>query len=204
LAANVPWNQRMKFAAEWSAIRRWKAVFPARGPRQGFTTAAAQLRVSWRSLPDTPQRPVFGHRPPDCVRPRAFRDRQRVRFVQPRLVSKKRRWLARSTRGIARRLYGEAGDSRSPASGASGLFWMSCREIGPERWPRLPTTPVVERRAEAARALPKRQTSCRRILRESSSPSPLSPQNENVRFVQSRNVRFHGGPRAPWRRSESL
>ena len=31
----------------------------------------------------------------------------------------------------------------------------------------------------------------------------LSPQNENVRFVQSRNVRFHGWPRAPWRRSES-
>src|SRR5580692_4241605 len=24
----------------------------------------------------------------------------------------------------------------------------------------------------------------------------VSPQNENVRFVQSRNVRFHGGPRA--------
>src|SRR5580700_1298473 len=32
----------------------------------------------------------------------------------------------------------------------------------------------------------------------------VSPQNENVRFVQSRNVRFHGGPRAPWKRSESL
>ena len=32
----------------------------------------------------------------------------------------------------------------------------------------------------------------------------LSAQNENVRFVQSRNVRFHGWPRAPWRRSESL
>src|ERR1700691_1451264 len=25
----------------------------------------------------------------------------------------------------------------------------------------------------------------------------LSPQNENVRFVQSRNVRFHGWPRPP-------
>ncbi len=32
----------------------------------------------------------------------------------------------------------------------------------------------------------------------------LSLQNENVRFVQSRNVRFHGCPRAPWKRSESL
>jgi AraC-like DNA-binding protein len=32
----------------------------------------------------------------------------------------------------------------------------------------------------------------------------VSPQNENVRFVQSRNVRFHGWPRAPWKRSESL
>src|SRR6202043_1344271 len=30
--------------------------------------------------------------------------------------------------------------------------------------------------------------------------NPLSAQNENVRFVQSRNVRFHGWPRAPWRR----
>src|ERR1700676_4211792 len=32
----------------------------------------------------------------------------------------------------------------------------------------------------------------------------LSEQNENVRFVQSRNVRFHGCQRAPWKRSESL
>jgi hypothetical protein len=31
----------------------------------------------------------------------------------------------------------------------------------------------------------------------------VSPQNENVRFVQSRNVRFHGWPRALWKRSES-
>ena len=31
----------------------------------------------------------------------------------------------------------------------------------------------------------------------------VSPQNENVRFVQSRNVRFHGWTRAPWKRSES-
>src|ERR1700730_8989071 len=31
----------------------------------------------------------------------------------------------------------------------------------------------------------------------------LSPQNENVRFVQSRNVRFHGWPRGRWKRSES-
>src|SRR6202034_376103 len=30
----------------------------------------------------------------------------------------------------------------------------------------------------------------------------LSPQNENVRIVQSRNVRFHGWPGGPWRRSE--
>ena len=29
----------------------------------------------------------------------------------------------------------------------------------------------------------------------------LSPQNENVRFEQSRNVRFHGWSGAPWRRS---
>jgi hypothetical protein len=28
--------------------------------------------------------------------------------------------------------------------------------------------------------------------------SDVSPQNENVRFVQSKNVRFHGGPRATW------
>jgi aquaporin Z len=33
---------------------------------------------------------------------------------------------------------------------------------------------------------------------------PLSLQNENVLFVQSRNVRFHRWPRAPWKRSESL
>jgi hypothetical protein len=32
----------------------------------------------------------------------------------------------------------------------------------------------------------------------------LSAQSENVRFVQSRNVRFHGWPRAPWKRSASL
>jgi transposase len=32
----------------------------------------------------------------------------------------------------------------------------------------------------------------------------VSPQNENVRFVQSRNVRFHGWPRALGKRSESL
>ena len=30
----------------------------------------------------------------------------------------------------------------------------------------------------------------------------MSPQNENVRFVQSRNVRFHEGPEVPWKRSE--
>src|SRR5450755_4266696 len=30
---------------------------------------------------------------------------------------------------------------------------------------------------------------------------PVSLQNENVRFVQSRNVRFHGWPRGPWKRS---
>jgi hypothetical protein len=30
----------------------------------------------------------------------------------------------------------------------------------------------------------------------------LSPQNENVRFEQSRNVRFHRWPRALWKRSE--
>src|SRR2546429_9527773 len=29
----------------------------------------------------------------------------------------------------------------------------------------------------------------------------LSPQNENVRFVQSRNVRFNGWPRSPWKGS---
>ena len=28
----------------------------------------------------------------------------------------------------------------------------------------------------------------------------MSAQNESVRFVQSRNVRFHGWTRAPWRR----
>jgi len=32
----------------------------------------------------------------------------------------------------------------------------------------------------------------------------VSLQNENVLFVQSRNVRFHRWPRAPWKRSESL
>ena len=31
----------------------------------------------------------------------------------------------------------------------------------------------------------------------------VSLQNENVRFEQSRNVRFHRWPRAPWKRSES-
>jgi len=31
----------------------------------------------------------------------------------------------------------------------------------------------------------------------------MSLQSENVRFVQSRNVRFHGWPRALWKRSES-
>ncbi len=31
----------------------------------------------------------------------------------------------------------------------------------------------------------------------------MSLQNENVRFVQSRNVRFHGAAEAPWKRSES-
>jgi hypothetical protein len=31
----------------------------------------------------------------------------------------------------------------------------------------------------------------------------LSAQNENVRFVQSRNVRFHGLPRGQWKRSGS-
>src|ERR1700719_4339186 len=36
------------------------------------------------------------------------------------------------------------------------------------------------------------------------SSAIVSPQNENVRFVQSRNVRFHGWPRPPWKRSESL
>ena len=33
--------------------------------------------------------------------------------------------------------------------------------------------------------------------------SPVSLQNENVRFVQSRNVRFHGWPRGLWKRSGS-
>src|SRR5438132_8604403 len=37
----------------------------------------------------------------------------------------------------------------------------------------------------------------------STASTALSPQNENVRFVQSRNVRFHGWPRAPWKRSAS-
>ncbi len=31
----------------------------------------------------------------------------------------------------------------------------------------------------------------------------VSLQNENVRFEQSRNVRFHRWPGAPWKRSES-
>jgi hypothetical protein len=34
------------------------------------------------------------------------------------------------------------------------------------------------------------------ILIMSTHMSKMSPQNENVRFVQSRNVRFHGWPRA--------
>src|SRR5258708_35968051 len=34
-------------------------------------------------------------------------------------------------------------------------------------------------------------------------PRGVSLQNENVRFVQSRNVRFHGAAEAPWKRSES-
>ena len=38
---------------------------------------------------------------------------------------------------------------------------------------------------------------------KSSDESELSAQNENVLFVQSRNVRFHGWPRALWKRSES-
>ena len=32
--------------------------------------------------------------------------------------------------------------------------------------------------------------------------SVMSLQNENVRFEQSRNVRFHRWPRALWKRSE--
>ena len=32
----------------------------------------------------------------------------------------------------------------------------------------------------------------------------VSLQNENVRFEQSRNVRFHGSPGDPWKRSLSL
>ena len=34
-------------------------------------------------------------------------------------------------------------------------------------------------------------------------PACMSLQSENVRFVQSRNVRFHGWPRGLWKRSES-
>src|ERR1700719_1600341 len=41
-------------------------------------------------------------------------------------------------------------------------------------------------------------------IAESKPMLGVSLQNENVRFVQSRNVRFHRWPRAPWRRSESL
>src|SRR5574340_1829361 len=37
----------------------------------------------------------------------------------------------------------------------------------------------------------------------STSRVRLSPQNENVRFEQSRTVRFHGWPENPWKRSES-
>ena len=37
--------------------------------------------------------------------------------------------------------------------------------------------------------------------REASSAAKLSPQSENVRFVQSRNVRFHGWLGATWKRS---
>jgi hypothetical protein len=48
------------------------------------------------------------------------------------------------------------------------------------------------------------RTEFRLRLPEPINKSPFeSPQNENVRFVQSRNVRFHGWPRALWKRSES-
>src|SRR2546429_3840010 len=40
-------------------------------------------------------------------------------------------------------------------------------------------------------------------IEKKTAAADLSPQNENVRFVQSRNVRFHGWPRAPWKRSAS-
>jgi hypothetical protein len=38
---------------------------------------------------------------------------------------------------------------------------------------------------------------------KSSVESELSAQNENVLFVQRRNVRFRGWPRALWKRGES-
>src|SRR6266566_5325055 len=38
---------------------------------------------------------------------------------------------------------------------------------------------------------------------KSMNGTQVSLQNENVRFEQSRNVRFHRWPRAPWKRSES-
>src|SRR6266851_3393341 len=37
-----------------------------------------------------------------------------------------------------------------------------------------------------------------------SDSKAMSPQNENVRFVQSRSVRFHGWPEVPWKRSALL
>src|SRR2546427_65943 len=39
--------------------------------------------------------------------------------------------------------------------------------------------------------------------REGATHTNLSQQNENVRFVQSRNVRFHPGQEGGWNRSES-
>src|SRR5207245_11259674 len=38
---------------------------------------------------------------------------------------------------------------------------------------------------------------------DAGSPGLVSPQNENVRFVQSRNVRFSRGREAQWNRSGS-
>src|SRR5467141_3461602 len=39
------------------------------------------------------------------------------------------------------------------------------------------------------------------LLCVDTSLPPVSLQSENVRFAQSRNVRFHGWPRAAWKRS---
>jgi hypothetical protein len=50
--------------------------------------------------------------------------------------------------------------------------------------------------------LPSKLLPFRNCVKHKRSVCPL--QNENVRFEQSRNVRFHRWPRALWKRSELL